>query len=189
MLVFVLMFVTSIHAFYHNNPTNVASLEIPTYWMLILVVSIALCIFASGIVSKEKEKYIKQGLTYPSNVCSRTGMRVTANILLIFSSCGFATMYAIDQSERITGLLSGLIFGMWVIIATLYAHCPKKYKKIRFRSGAPANSKLVFSIVGIILTFVLIITIGVAGGAAEDPNEGSEESNSVSISAEVEELY
>ena len=184
-LAFMLMWVLPIIAFYHNNPTNSEEIVIPTYWVFVLLGNAILMILAYSFGSKEKKRYLEQGLTYPANVCSRVGMLITSRFLLVMSAAGFATMAATNQSDRITGLMMGSIFGVWTIITVLYTHCPKEYKRIRFKASAPAVPKSNLSIMGVVITFVLIVALGVAGGISEVASE----EDLASISAQAEELY
>ena len=78
-------------------------------------------------------------------------------------------MFADNQTDRNTGLIMTLIFSVWTVIATLYTHCPKEYKRIRFTENAKPVRRINLIWIGITLTFVLIIVLGILGGTAETP--------------------
>ncbi len=181
MLVCILMWVVSVMASYSDG-TSGNSTNIETYWIWILLVNGILLMIAHSIASNEKKRYLAQELTYPPNVCSRPAMLVFSRFLLVFSSSGFAQISSIHQYEKIEGIFMGTILGVWAVITALYAHCPKEYKKIRFRSNSDASTRKIFSIAGVALSLLLTFSLGAVGGLSEDANKKN-------IIAEAEELY
>ena len=163
-LIWVLMFVISILAFYYNNPNNSEAIEISPYWIFALMADGILWLCAHSAVSKEKKRYLKQGTPYPLPLNNRLGLRIISNFLLVIAATGFATIFAPDPSERITGLMMCLIFGVWTIITTIYSHCPKQYKNIQFASTSNPVHKSCLVIIGVFITWVTIIVLGIIGG-------------------------
>ena len=166
-LAFALMCVIPTIVFYHNHPTGGEEIEIPVYWGAILFGNVILIIIAYILGFKEKRKYLAQGLSYPANVCSRVGMLITSRVLGVMSAYGFATIAAVDPAERLTGFMMGSIFAVWTILTALFAHCPREYKRIRFASGVDAIPKWLVSVMGVALTYVLLLIFGIVGGASE----------------------
>lgn len=148
----------------------VVSMEIQPYWILILFAGFtAYILIASIAVPKEKKKYLEQEIQYPHPINNRIGMRIVSNVLLFMTTLGVATMFADNQTDRNTGLIMTLIFLVWTTIATLYTHCPKEYKRIRFTENAKPVRRINLIRIGIALTFALIIVLGVLGGSTETP--------------------
>ena len=169
LLTFMLMFAISIIASYSDGISG-NPMEIQPYWVLILFVGFtAYILIASIAVPKEKKSYLEQELMYPHPVNNRIGMRIVSNVLLFMTTLGVATMFADNQTDRNTGLIMTLIFSVWTVIATLYTHCPKEYKRIRFTENAKPVRRINLIWIGITLTFVLIIVLGILGGTAETP--------------------
>ncbi len=154
-LMFVLMFGTAIIASYNDGISDNA-IELSPYWMLILIANTILLIVASISVKEEKRRYLAQGLQLPAPVNSRIGMRITSKMLLFMTTLGIATMFADNQTDIITGLRMSLIFGLWTFITTIYAHCPKEYKKIEFSAKFEPIDRFIFTAIGIIMTFFIM---------------------------------
>lgn len=148
-------------SFVFGFATTASGSPISTICLVWVVLSFLASMVASIAWAAEMRKYKQQGIPYPSNKYVRTLQRLFAYLLLFFSLSGISGFFTIETtSDKVYNAFMGVIFGLWFLLAILYAYFPKQYRKIRFTQHSKPISKRSLSLIVGIINFILLMIAG-----------------------------
>ena len=106
----------------------------------------------------EKRSYKKQGRLYPKLPRVNLGSRVISNALLIFAAIFFAmSLSDLAVDSRAVGGAVAMYSGFLALVAMMYVHCPRRYKKIQCISRVQPIDKVLLGIITYLISTFLFV--------------------------------
>ena len=120
----------------------------------VIIMFVGIWAIVAGLI--EKKEYRLSGNIYPKNKYCRGWLRILSNFLWLLSLSNL-TSNEIDKNDNI---LATIVFVAWSLIAMIYAYFPKQYMAIQFAVKSKPVKRNVFYVIGILLTWAIIIIMG-----------------------------